>query len=35
MLVAGEVRDGKKVRLDARAGALVFETESPKAVRAS
>jgi len=35
MLVAGEVRDGKKVVLDFRAGALKFEVESPKAVRAS
>ncbi|HSP66903.1 MAG TPA: AAA family ATPase [Bryobacteraceae bacterium] len=35
MLVAGEVRDGKRVRLDFRSGSLVFETESPKAVRAS
>jgi len=35
MLVAGEVRDGKKVQLDFRAGALKFEVESPKAVRAS
>jgi ATP-dependent Clp protease ATP-binding subunit ClpB len=35
MLVAGEVRDGKKVLLDFRQNALVFEVESPKAVRAS
>jgi ATP-dependent Clp protease ATP-binding subunit ClpB len=35
MLVAGEVRDGKKVLLDFRKNELVFEVESPKAVRAS
>ena len=35
MLVAGEIRDGKKVLLDFRKDALVFEVESPKAVRAS
>jgi len=35
MLVAGEIRDGKKVRLDFRKEALEFEVESPKAVRAS
>jgi ATP-dependent Clp protease ATP-binding subunit ClpB len=35
MLVAGEVRDGKKVVLDFRKNELVFEVESPKAVRAS
>jgi ATP-dependent Clp protease ATP-binding subunit ClpB len=35
MLVAGEVRDGKKVVLDFRKDELVFEVESPKAVRAS
>jgi ATP-dependent Clp protease ATP-binding subunit ClpB len=35
MLVAGEVRDGKTVHLDLRKGVLVFEVESPKAVRAS
>jgi len=35
MLVAGEVRDGKKVLLDFRKDELVFEVESPKAVRAS
>jgi ATP-dependent Clp protease ATP-binding subunit ClpB len=35
MLVAGEIRDGKKVVLDYRDNALVFEVESPKAVRAS
>jgi ATP-dependent Clp protease ATP-binding subunit ClpB len=35
MLVAGEVRDGKTVRLDLRNSALVFEVESPKAVHAS
>jgi len=35
MLVAGEVRDGKKVLLDFRKNELVFEIESPKAVRAS
>ena len=35
MLVAGEVRDGKKVHLDFRGGELKFEVESPKAVRAS
>jgi ATP-dependent Clp protease ATP-binding subunit ClpB len=35
MLVAGEVRDGKTVQLDKRNDALVFEVESPKAVRAS
>jgi ATP-dependent Clp protease ATP-binding subunit ClpB len=35
MLVAGEVRDGKKVQLDFRGGELKFEVESPKAVRAS
>jgi ATP-dependent Clp protease ATP-binding subunit ClpB len=35
-LVAGDVRDGKKVLLDVHDGALVFEViESPKAVRAS
>jgi ATP-dependent Clp protease ATP-binding subunit ClpB len=35
MLVAGEVRDGKRVRLDLDAGSLVFAVESPKAVSAS
>ncbi|HEY2845670.1 MAG TPA: ATP-dependent chaperone ClpB [Bryobacteraceae bacterium] len=35
MLVAGEVRDGKNVHLDAHDGALKFQVESPKAVRAS
>ena len=35
MLVAGEVRDGKKVHLDVRGGELKFEVESRKAVRAS
>jgi ATP-dependent Clp protease ATP-binding subunit ClpB len=35
MLVAGEIRDGKTVQLDKRNDALVFEVESPKAVRAS
>jgi ATP-dependent Clp protease ATP-binding subunit ClpA len=35
MLVGGEIRDGKKVLLDFRKDALVFEVESPKAVRAS
>ena len=35
MLVAGEIRDGKKVLLDFRKNELVFEVESPKAVRAS
>jgi ATP-dependent Clp protease ATP-binding subunit ClpB len=35
MLVAGEVRDGKKVLLDFRQDEMVFEVESPKAVRAS
>ena len=35
MLVAGEIRDGKKVLLDFRKDELVFEVESPKAVRAS
>jgi ATP-dependent Clp protease ATP-binding subunit ClpB len=35
MLVAGEVRDGKKVVLDFRKDEMVFEVESPKAVRAS
>ena len=35
LLVAGEVRDGKKVLLDFRKDELVFEVESPKAVRAS
>ena len=35
MLVAGEVRDGKTVLLDVHNGALVFEVESPEAVRAS
>ena len=35
MLVAGEVRDGKKVRMDVRGGELKFEVESQKAVRAS
>ncbi len=35
MLVAGEVRDGKKVLLDFRKDEMVFEVESPKAVRAS
>ena len=35
MLVAGEVRDGKNVYLDAHDGALKFQVESPKAVRAS
>src|SRR6185369_8885372 len=33
MLVAGEVRDGKTVHLDVRKGEMVFEVESPKAVR--
>jgi ATP-dependent Clp protease ATP-binding subunit ClpB len=35
MLVAGEVRDGKKVVLDFRKDELVFEVESPEKVRAS
>ena len=35
MLVAGEVRDGKKVLMDVRGGELKFEVESQKAVRAS
>ncbi len=35
MLVGGEIRDGKKVLLDFRKDALVFEVESQKAVRAS
>ena len=35
MLVAGEIRDGKTVHLDVRKGEMVFEVESPKAVRAS
>src|SRR5689334_3235401 len=35
MLVAGEIRDGQKVLLDFRKDELVFEVESPKAVRAS
>ncbi len=35
MLVGGEIRDGKKVVADFRKDALVFEVESPKAVRAS
>src|SRR5690242_8648480 len=35
MLVGGEIRDGKKVRLDFRKDQLTFEVESPKAVRAS
>jgi ATP-dependent Clp protease ATP-binding subunit ClpB len=35
MLVAGEVRDGKRVRLDLDAGSLVFAVESPQAVSAS
>jgi glycine cleavage system H protein len=33
--VSGEVRDGKKVNVSVRAGALKFEVESPKAVSAS
>ncbi len=35
MLVGGEIRDGKKVRLDFHKDQLTFEVESPKAVRAS
>ena len=35
MLVAGEIRDGKKILLDMRNETLVFQVESPKAVRAS
>jgi hypothetical protein len=35
MLIAGEVRDGKKVVLDFRRDALVFEVESPQVARAS
>jgi ATP-dependent Clp protease ATP-binding subunit ClpB len=35
MLVAGEVRDGQKVRLDFRGDALQFQVESPKVLQAS
>ncbi len=35
MLVAGEIRDGKKIVLDYRKDELVFEVESPEPVRAS
>ncbi|HEY1755972.1 MAG TPA: ATP-dependent chaperone ClpB [Bryobacteraceae bacterium] len=34
-LVAGEVRDGQKVRVDVRGGAMVFEIESPARAAAS
>ena len=34
-LVAGEIRDGQKVRIDVRSGAMVFEVESPARAAAS
>jgi ATP-dependent Clp protease ATP-binding subunit ClpB len=34
-LVAGELRDGQTVRIDARDGALLFDIESPAGVHAS
>jgi ATP-dependent Clp protease ATP-binding subunit ClpB len=34
-LVAGEVRDGQKVRIDVRSGGMVFEVESPARAAAS